>query len=90
MPITLPTDIRSRAVAAIREYLEEHLDATEPVGDLRAGLLLDYFLVEIGPCIYNRAIGDASAYLVERIGDLEGACFEPEFPGWTDRQAGGT
>ena len=80
MAITLPPEIRKQAVASIRRYFDENLD--QEIGDLKAGLLLDFFLREIGPTIYNRAIGDAQAYFTQRTADLEGSCFEKEFTFW--------
>jgi hypothetical protein len=43
---------------------------------------LEALLREIGPSIYNRAIGDAQVYLRDRVADLEGACYEKEFGYW--------
>ncbi len=91
MAISLEPDTKKQAVASIRRYFAEQWD--QDVGDLKAGLVLDYFLVEIGPCIYNRAISDAQAYLRDRVADLEGTCYEKEFAYWppsTQRSAGGT
>ena len=48
---------REQAVASIKRYFAEELP--EPIGDLPAGLLLNFFLEEIGPAIYNQAVGDA-------------------------------
>jgi uncharacterized protein (DUF2164 family) len=45
-------------------------------------LLLDFVLAEIGPSIYNAAITDAQVYLRDRVADLDGACFKPEFDYW--------
>jgi uncharacterized protein (DUF2164 family) len=45
-------------------------------------LLLEFFLKELGPSVYNTAIGDAQAHLQERVGDLDGTCYEPEFCYW--------
>src|SRR5256885_587591 len=39
-------------------------------------------LEEIGPSIYNGAIVDAQVYLRERVADLDGACYMPEFEYW--------
>jgi len=36
--------------------------------ELPAGLLLDFFIEEIGPVIYNQAIADAQARLSQRWG----------------------
>jgi uncharacterized protein (DUF2164 family) len=52
------------------------------VGDLKARLLLEYCLEEIGPSIYNQAIADAQSYFTGRVADLEGVCHEEEFGFW--------
>ena len=44
--------------------------------------LLGFVLKEIGPSIYNAAIGDAQAFLRDRLADLEATCYEPEFTYW--------
>ncbi len=80
MAITLEPDARKQAVASIRRYFAENWELD--VGDLKAGLLLDFFLKEIGPSVYNRAIGDAQAYFRDRAADLEGTCYEKEFGFW--------
>ncbi|MCU1383975.1 MAG: hypothetical protein JWL71_2672 [Acidobacteria bacterium] len=80
MPITLSPDTTRRLIASIKRYAAEHLD--EEVGDLKAGLLLDFCVKEIGPAIYNQAIADAQSYFTGRVADLEGVCHEPEFTYW--------
>ncbi len=83
MAITLAPDAKKQAVASIKQYVEKNLD--QEVGDLQAGLLLDYFLKELAPSIYNQAIQDAQRYFQDRVSDLEGVCFEREFGYWTDK-----
>jgi len=80
MAITLEPDAKQQAIGSLKRYFAENWDAD--VGDLKADLLLDFILREIGPSVYNRAIGDAQVYLRERIADLEAACFEKEFAYW--------
>ncbi|HXY69746.1 MAG TPA: DUF2164 domain-containing protein [Gemmatimonadales bacterium] len=80
MAIALDPDARKQAVTSIRRYFAESWELD--VGDLKAGLLLDYFLTEIGPCVYNRAVADAQVYFRDRVADLEGACYEKEFGYW--------
>ena len=80
MAIELPKEVRDRMVASVKRYFEERLE--EEIGDLKASLLLDFILEEIGPTLYNRAVADAQAYMVDRVADLEGSCFEPEFTYW--------
>lgn len=83
MAIQLSKQTRQTLIASIRRYFAENMD--EPVGDLKASLLLDYCLAEIGPSIYNRAIADAQAHMQERVTDLDGICYEPELTYWTSR-----
>jgi uncharacterized protein (DUF2164 family) len=81
MAITLAPQTKQQALSSIRRYALEELELD--IGDLKAGGLLEFFLKEIGPSVYNRAIADAQGYLQERVMDLEGVCFEKEFAFWT-------
>jgi uncharacterized protein (DUF2164 family) len=80
MPIKLSPEISRQLQASIKRYFAEHLD--QDIGDLKAGLVLDYCLKEIGPAVYNRAIADAQAYFQDRLADLEGVCHEDELTYW--------
>jgi uncharacterized protein (DUF2164 family) len=80
MNIELTKQTRSAAIASLQRYFQENLP--EPVGDLPAGLLLDFFLREIGPVIYNKAIADAQARLLLRVSDLNGELYADEFQYW--------
>ncbi len=82
--IELSPESRADAIASIKQYFEENM--SEPIGDLPAGLLLNYILEEIGPAIYNKAIHDAQARLTQRVADLDGELFADEFQYWP-RQA---
>ena len=73
-------ETRADAIASIRRYFAENL--SEPIGELAAGLLLNFFLEEIGPVIYNRAIADAQRRMEQRAADLSGELFFPEFQYW--------
>jgi uncharacterized protein (DUF2164 family) len=78
--INLSDDATKQAVASIQRYVAENLD--EQIGELKASLMLEFFLKEIGPSVYNSAIADAQAYLRDRVADLDGACSAPEFSYW--------
>jgi len=80
MPVTLSDDSAKRALVSIQRYAAEHLDAE--FGELQARLLLEFFLKEIAPSVYNAAIADAQTYMRDRVADLEGACYAPEFGYW--------
>ncbi len=78
--LELSKQARADAIASLQRYFEENMP--EPVGELPAGLLLNFFLEEIGPVIYNRAIGDAQARLQQRVSDLHGELYADEFAYW--------
>lgn len=80
MPITLPPDTTKQLHGSIKRFFTEHLD--EDIGDLKAALVLDFCLKEVGPSVYNQAITDAQAYFSTRVVDLDGVCHEPEFSYW--------
>jgi uncharacterized protein (DUF2164 family) len=78
--LSLPKDSRSAALASLKRYFTENM--AEPLGDLPAGLFLDFLLEEIGPLVYNRAIADAQTRLGQRILDLNAELYAEEFPYW--------
>jgi len=78
--IELSKQARSDAIASIQRYFEENM--SEPIGNMAAGLLLNYFVEEVGPAIYNRAIADAQARIQQRVSDLEGELYAAEFQYW--------
>jgi uncharacterized protein (DUF2164 family) len=80
MSIELSKEARADAIASIQQYFERNLP--EPIGELPAGLLLNFFVEEIGPAIYNKAITDAQARLAVRVADLSGELYEDEFQYW--------
>jgi uncharacterized protein (DUF2164 family) len=80
MSIELSKHVRDEAIASIQQYFERNMP--EPIGELAAGLLLTYFVEEIGPAIYNQAIGDAQVRMQRRVMDLEGELYEDPFQYW--------
>ena len=54
----------------------------ERIGQLPAGVLLDFFIEEIGPVIYNKAISDAQTRIQQRAADLEAELYVDEFQYW--------
>lgn len=80
MTIEIPKQVRAQAIASLQRYFEENLP--EPIGELPAGLLLNFFLEEIGPAVYNKAIADAQARMQQRVTDLNGELYADEFQYW--------
>lgn len=80
MPIELPKEARAQAIASIERWFRENMD--EPIGNVAAGGLLGFFLEEIGPSIYNKAVLDVQERLQARIGELDLEVHEDEFQYW--------
>jgi uncharacterized protein (DUF2164 family) len=78
--LELSSQTRAAAVASIQRYFEENMP--EPIGELAAGLLLNYFLEEVGPAIYNQAIADAQTRMQQRVSDLNGELYADELQYW--------
>jgi uncharacterized protein (DUF2164 family) len=78
--LELSKQTRADAIASLKRYFEENM--AEPIGDLPAGLLLNFFVEEIGPAIYNKAIADAQARMQQRAADLSGELYADEFSYW--------
>jgi uncharacterized protein (DUF2164 family) len=76
--ITLPDAARKQAIAALQAYFADNME--EQIGELKAGLLLDFILSELGPSVYNQALADARAFFEERSNDLAAIYYHQEFP----------
>jgi uncharacterized protein (DUF2164 family) len=84
MTIKLSKESHEEAVASIQRYFEENMD--EPIGNIAAGGLLDFFLEEIGPSIYNKAVVDVQERVQERVAELDVEVNEEEFRYWRRRR----
>ena len=80
MTIEIPKQVRAEAIASLKRYFEENMP--EPIGELPAGLLLNFFVEEVGPAIYNQAIADAQPRMQRHAADLHGELFAEEFQYW--------
>ena len=87
MAIEFECDVIKAIVPSIQRYFAEKLESE--IGNLDAEFLLDFFLKEAGPRIYNRAIREAQAVLGERLAELDGTCWEPEEGYWPGESPSG-
>lgn len=85
MSITLNKEARATAVTSIERYFKDELD--EKIGNIRAAALLNFFLEEIGPSIYNQAVADVQERLIGRVTEVDIECHEDEFGYWTKRRS---
>ena len=82
--IQLTKEARAQAVTSIERWFKEHAD--EPIGNIQAAALLNFFIAEIAPSVYNQAIADAQQRLQQRVAELDIECHAHEFGFW--RRAG--
>jgi uncharacterized protein (DUF2164 family) len=80
MTIKLNPDTEQRLIASLQRYCSKNLD--EEVGELKAKLLLDFCLREIGPSVYNQAVLDAQSAMQDKIAEIDTVCYETEFSYW--------
>lgn len=80
MTIELSKEMRAQAVASIERYFQAHMD--EKIGNIAAGGLLGFFLEEIGPVVYNRAVADVQERLQMRVSEIDLEVHEEAFQYW--------
>jgi uncharacterized protein (DUF2164 family) len=76
MRIRLSPERRASLLQAIRQHFSTEFD--EPLSDFRAEGLLDFFVRELGPPVYNQGVRDASSFMQEKLTDIEGEVYERE------------
>jgi len=86
MSIEISREASKTAIASIERYFRENME--EPIGNVAAGALLRFFLEELGPLVYNKAVAEAQERMQARVMELDIEIHEDEFPYWrkVDRQ----
>lgn len=76
MKIKLSDDRRADLMQAVQNYFREQHD--DDIGELKAALILEFFIGQLGPPVYNQAIRDAHGFMQDKLVDLEGELYERE------------
>lgn len=76
MRIQLSDDRRARLMRSIKQHFIDEFD--DEISDFRAQGLLDFFVRELGPQVYNQGVRDASSYIQDKLTDIEGEVYERE------------
>ena len=89
MTIEIPKEARKEAVASIERYFQENME--DKIGNIAAAALLRFFLDEIAPLVYNKAVADVQERLQARVMELDIEFHEDEFQYWrkVDKQRRG-
>lgn len=80
MTIDISKEARQDAIESIQQYIHENRE--EKIGNLAANGLLNYFLEELGPIVYNKAVADVQDRLQARIMEVDIEVHEDEFQYW--------
>ena len=81
MTIEINDNNRQALVTSIQRYFQQNMD--EPIGNLAAGALLSFFIEELGPLVYNKAVADGQGRLQARIAEIDLEVYEDEFQYWS-------
>jgi uncharacterized protein (DUF2164 family) len=63
----------------LTEFYHKNFD--EELSEFRGESLLNFFIKQLGPVIYNQAIADARTFMFEKLEDLDVEYYEPENTG---------
>ena len=80
MTIKLTKDMEQRLITSIKRFFSEVME--QEIGDLKASFFLKYALQEIGPCVYNKAVGDVQSSMQDMVSEIDSTCYAPEFVYW--------
>jgi uncharacterized protein (DUF2164 family) len=80
MNLNVAKEQKAEIVESLRRFAAEELEAEW--SEVRAGFVLEYFLKEIGPLLYNQGVEDAQKFLRRAVEDLPGTCFEEPMRYW--------
>ena len=80
MTIEISKEARKDAIESIQQYFQKQRE--EKIGNLAADTLLDYFIEELGPLIYNKAVADVQNRLQARIMEVDIEVHEEPFQFW--------
>lgn len=61
-------EVRKKLIEDIKTFFWNEKD--EEISNLSAEILLDFILNNVGPHIYNQAIGDAYAFISGKVEDV--------------------
>jgi uncharacterized protein (DUF2164 family) len=76
MRIKLSDERRDDLSTAVRQLFQDEFE--RDLSEFQAQRLIDFFMRQLGPPVYNQAIQDARAYMLTKLEDIDGEVYEPE------------
>ncbi len=80
MTIEISKESRQEALVSLQRYFKENME--DEIGSLTANGLLSFFLEEIDPLIYNKAVSNVQKQLQMRVMEVDTEVYEDEFQYW--------
>lgn len=74
----LTEERRETLINSVQQLFLEEFE--RDLSEFQAQRLLDFFMSQLGPPVYNQAIQDARAHIQLKLDDLDGEVYEPEPP----------
>lgn len=68
VPVKVTRERRREMIAEIKNFFSKERE--EEIGDLAAGIILDFILEKIAPELYNQGVDDSYRYIKEAAEDL--------------------
>ena len=84
MAIELTKEETASIVPSLQKYFREELD--HELSEMRAKMVLSYFLKEIGPFAYNKGVKDAESFFRGKVEDLTATCFQDGLTYWVKKR----
>lgn len=69
MKINLSDNRKNELIQSLTAFYQVEFD--EELSLFRAEHLLDFFIKALGPAVYNQAVQDARAFMMEKLEDLD-------------------
>ena len=79
MGIKLSDERRDILLDEVQQLFSEEFE--RDLSAFQADRLIDFFLAQLGPPVYNQAVQDARRFVLAKLEDLDGEVYEPELPG---------
>ncbi len=76
MEIKLSEDRLKIVTEEVQSYFNNEHEET--IGELKAEMIIEFFIKKLGPKIYNQAIDDANSFIHDKLIDLDGILYIPE------------
>ena len=84
MSIELNDETNQSSRQSIQQFFEQEFDLS--VGNLGAKNILNFFLQEIAPCVYNQAVADAQNRISTQVMEVDAYIYQEEFTYWQNKK----